>query len=212
MIEVSNLTIQAGKFEIADVSFTIPTGAYGMLMGKTGCGKTTIMEAICGLKQIKSGTIKLLGRDVTNLKPAERQVGFVPQDASLFRTMTVRDQLMFALKVRKWPVKRMRERAVELAEMLGIENLLDRKPFGLSGGEGQRVALGRALSFEPKILCLDEPLSSIDHDTRLEMCDLLEMIREKTRVTALHITHSKNEAARLADMILRIEDGKVIMN
>ena len=103
----------------------------------------------------------------------------------------------------------MDRRIAELAALLDIEPLLERKPHGLSGGEAQRVALGRALSFEPRVLCLDEPLSALDHDTRLDMCALLERVKERLSVTVLHITHDRNEAARLADRLFEVDGGVV---
>src|SRR5690606_19706931 len=117
------------------------------------------LEAVCGLKSVTAGRVLLCGRDVTRLKPGERGVGFVPQDGALFPTMTVGQQLGFALTVRRWSAAAIKARVCELADVLGIEHLLHRTPQGLSGGERQRVALGRALSFRPGVLCLDEPLS-----------------------------------------------------
>ena len=209
MIALDNVTLSAGAFRIAGVSFTIPQGAYGVLMGRTGCGKTTILEAVCGLTRCDAGSIVLGGRDVTTLKPAERGIGYVPQDGALFSTMTVRQHLAFALQLRKMSKAEIATRVDELAEILGIVPLLARRPQGLSGGEAQRVALGRALAVRPGVLCLDEPLSALDHDTRLEMCTLLETVKEHTGVTVLHVTHDRNEAARLADVLLRIDHGRV---
>jgi len=123
--------------------------------------------------------------------------------------MTVRDHLDFALMIRKVPKARCQQRVEELANLLGIEHLLDRKPRGLSGGERQRVALGRALSFQPKVLCLDEPLSALDDDTRVKMCELLSDVQKKTGTTTLHVTHNRDEAERLADFLFRIEDGQI---
>jgi ABC-type sugar transport system ATPase subunit len=123
--------------------------------------------------------------------------------------MTVRHQIALALYVRRVRRAEIERRVAVLADMLGIARLLDRTPKGLSGGERQRVALGRALSFQPRVLCLDEPLSALDEETRLQMYSLLERVREQTGVTALHVTHSREEAERLADCVLRIEAGRV---
>jgi ABC-type sugar transport system ATPase subunit len=194
------------------VSLTIPTGAYGILMGKTGSGKTTLLEIVCGLKRASSGRIELMGSDFTNAKPAERDIGYIPQDAALFTHMNVADQLGFALRVRKWSKAAIAERVQELAETLAITHLLNRKPFGLSGGEVQRVALGRALAFRPSVLCLDEPLSALDHETRLSICDVLQKIKTQTGVTFLHITHDINEAERLADITFEMQDGAIIQS
>src|SRR5213075_2614866 len=138
---------------------------------------------------------------VTHLKPAERGVGYVPQDRALFPTMTVWQHLAFALAIRHWKRPAIAERVAELADLLHLGRLLDRKPHGLSGGEAQRVALGRALSFAPRVLRLDEPLSALDDTTKEEMCGLLHALRERTGVTTLHETHSMTEARRLADRL-----------
>jgi molybdate/tungstate transport system ATP-binding protein len=209
MITVENLTVRAGSFALEGVSFALDTGQYGVLMGRTGCGKTTLLEAVCGLKPVRGGRVTLMGRDVTRLRPGERGVGYVPQDRALFPTMTVWDHLAFALAVRKWPADAVAERVGELADLLGIGRLLDRKPHGLSGGEAQRVALGRALSARPQVLLLDEPLSALDDETREEMCALLASVRRHTGVTTLHITHNASEAGRLADRVFRLRDGRI---
>ena len=209
MIDLSDITIHAGEFRLEDVTLRVPTGKYGVMMGRTGSGKTTILESILGLRHVASGKILLDGRDVTRFKPAARGVGFVPQDGALFSTMTVREQMGLALTIRKVPAADVQKRVDELAELLHITALLERRPVGLSGGERQRVALGRALSFRPRVLCLDEPLSALDDDTRHQMCELLADVRRRTGVTALHVTHNIHEAEALADCVFRIEDGKV---
>lgn len=209
MISVENLSIRLGDFALDGVSFEIPTGEYGVLMGRTGCGKTTVLEAVCGLRQVEGGTIRLSGEDVTHVKAARRGIGFVPQDGALFSSMSVRAHLAFGLVIRKWDASAVDRRVDELAEMLGIAQLLDRGPVGLSGGEQQRVALGRALASHPRVLCLDEPLSALDESTRDEMCALLETVQKETGVTTLHITHGHSEARRLADRVLIMEDGAV---
>ena len=209
MISVKNLSLAVGEFALEDVSFEIPTRAYCALMGRTGCGKTTILEAVCGLRDVASGSIELMSREVTDLPPSRRGIGFVPQDGALFSSMTVEQNLGFSLEVRNRPKGVVSERVKQLAELLGIANLLERRIQGLSGGEKQRVALGRALAFEPGILCLDEPLSALDDETKVGLVDLLGKVREETGVTTLHITHSLQEARSLCDMILVMEDGRV---
>ena len=207
MIEVENLSIAQGAFHLQSVSFDVPTGDYAVLMGKTGSGKTTLLEAICGLRPITQGRIILGDRDVTQLKPALRGVGYVPQDAALFSHMTVAEHLAFALTIRGWGYDSMKKRVQELAGLLGISHLLTRYPSGLSGGEAQRVALGRALSFHPQILCLDEPLSALDDDTREQMYELLLNVQRETGVTVLHITHSAIESDHLADRLILLQQG-----
>ena len=198
-----------GDFRLEGVSFEVPTGKYGMLMGKTGSGKTSLLEAVAGLKPIGSGRISLDGIDVTGLKPAERNIGYVPQDAALFVGMRIRDQIGFALKVRRADRSSIARRVDELADLLDIRDLLDRTAHGLSGGERQRVALGRALAFRPTTLCLDEPLSAVDHATRRQIGDLLGLVNRETGVTCLHVTHNLQEAEALADVLLELKDGHV---
>ena len=212
MIVVENLSVRAGHFALANISFEIPTGQHAILMGRTGSGKTTLLEAICGLRAVTAGRIQLMGRDVTALAPAGRGLGFVPQDGALFQHLTVREHLNFALRVREWERSKAEQRVADLAGWLGLEGLMDRKPAGLSGGEAQRVALGRALSFHPDILCLDEPLSALDEESRAELCKVLQTVREHTGVTILHITHSLAEARKLADRILLLHDGTIRLN
>lgn len=209
MIRVEHLTVRAGSFEIRNVCLEIASGEYAVLMGRTGSGKTTLLEALCGLRPVLSGSICLDGRDVTQERPSERGIGYVPQDRALFQTMTVREHLAFALEIRRWKSAAMTARVEELANLLGIEAILHRKPAGLSGGEAQRVALGRALAFQPAILCLDEPLSALDEETREEMYALLEAVQKRTGVTALHITHHRGEAERLADRIFVLQNGAI---
>lgn len=210
MIQIIDLAIRQGAFLVAGLSLEVPSGRYGVLMGKTGCGKTSILEAVAGLRPVASGTVLLNDRNITQLPPGERGIGYVPQDAALFRTMTVYNHLAFALELRGISKPVIDNRVFELAEWLGIKHLLQRRPAGLSGGEAQRVALGRALSFRPKYLLLDEPLSSLDEETRASLMDLLIGVREQRDVTVLHVTHSSLEADRLADVRFRLVKGKVI--
>jgi molybdate/tungstate transport system ATP-binding protein len=210
VIEVNQLHVRSGQFELTDITFQVPQGEYVALMGKTGCGKTTLVEGIMGLRRVASGTIRLNDVDVTRLKPAQREVGFVPQDGALFQSMTVYDQIALALYIRNYSADVIRSRVDELAGLLEIKPLLNRYPHGLSGGERQRVALGRALSFWPKILCLDEPLSALDSETREHMFELLKEVRAHTGVTALHVTHNRDEAEALADRVLRFEGGRIV--
>lgn len=209
MIQLSDICWSAGEFELRDVTFEVPAGRYGVMMGQTGSGKTSIIEIICGLRRQDSGTVKVGDRDVSKLAPGKRGIGYVPQDGALFPTMTVREQIGFPLRIRHVKTAEIRDTVDKLAEHLGVAHLLDREPHALSGGERQRVALGRALAAKPKVLLLDEPLSALDEDMREGVADLLKLVQRENNLTALHITHSREEAGKLADDLFRLEEGKV---
>jgi ABC-type sugar transport system ATPase subunit len=209
MIDLADVTIQSGPFSLSGVSLSIPAGAYAVLMGGTGQGKTTILEAICGLRSVTAGRIVLDQRDVTRVKTADRGLGYVPQDLALFPTMSVREHLEFALRLRRWKQTDIDERVLQLSDELGIGPLLGRGVRGLSGGESQRVALGRALSFRPRILLMDEPLNALDERTRDRLCELLRSVQRLERLTTLHITHSRVEAQLVADRLYVLEGGRV---
>lgn len=209
MIALHNLTIRSGPFVLSGVELTVPQGGYAILMGSTGQGKTTILEAICGLRTVERGRVVVCGVDVTRWKPADRGIGYVPQDLALFPTMTVREHLEFALRIRRARQPLIQDRVAELAHVLGIEGLLERHIHHLSGGEAQRVALGRALAFDPSVLLLDEPLNALDETTRDRLCELLRSVQRQRGLTTLHITHSRTEARALADLLFVIESRQV---
>jgi ABC-type sugar transport system ATPase subunit len=209
MIALDGVSVRQGAFALDGVRLAVPAGAYAVLLGRTGSGKTTLLEVIAGLRRPAAGRVLLRGKDVTALPPAARAVGYVPQDAALFRTMTVRDNLAFALSVRGAARREIDVRVAELADRLGLAGLLGRRAVGLSGGEAQRVALGRALAFRPDILLLDEPLNAVDEATRADLVAFLDAIRREHRMTVLHVTHTRPEADRLADVVLELDAGRV---
>lgn len=209
MIRFDKISWSSGSFRIDDLSLEIPSASYAVLMGRTGCGKTTIAEILCGLRNPSSGRVFLGGRDVSQLPPGLRGVGYVPQDGALFPTMTVRENLGFALRIRGVSSELVRQEVEPMAERLSVQNLLERRPENLSGGERQRVALGRALMSRPEVLVLDEPLSALDDDTREGLVSLLREIQSSLKITALHITHNMDEARHLADRIYKMERGTV---
>jgi ABC-type sugar transport system ATPase subunit len=209
MIQLDNLSIRSGPFALSGISMAVADGTYAVLMGGTGQGKTTILEAICGLRTVTAGRVLLGGMDVTRHKPADRGVGYVPQDLGLFPMMTVRGHLEFALRVRRANAAMIKDRVAELAHILGIEPLLERRVGHLSGGEAQRVALGRALSFRPQVLLLDEPLNALDEATRDRLCELLRSVQKQSGLATLHITHSSSEARQLADQLLVLSGGRL---
>ncbi|MEZ6135109.1 MAG: ABC transporter ATP-binding protein [Pirellulaceae bacterium] len=204
MIELRNVTIRAGNYRLEKISFRVEAGQYAAIMGVTGIGKTTILEAVCGLRRIESGNIFIGDIDVTHWSPADRKLGYVPQDLALFPTMTVREHLEFAMRLRRTVSQQREARVAELSKLLNITPLLNRKVAKLSGGEAQRVALGRALSFQPSALLLDEPLSALDSATRTAMQELLRDVNRQMGVAVLHITHNEQEAAAVSDVCIRL--------
>ena len=209
MIRFENISWSAGTFALSGVSFTVPQGSYAVLMGRSGSGKTSLLELLCGLRFPSSGAIWIGDREITNLTPGERSIGYVPQDGALFPTMTVRENIGFAPRIRGESGPGSRAAVESLAERLGIAGVLDRKPQHLSGGERQRVALARALAAKPSVLVLDEPLSALDEELREDLARLLKEIQRDLKLTTLHVTHHRQEAAQLADHVLRLENVSV---
>lgn len=214
MIRLENISWIApgkGRSPILDgLSFEVPSAAYAVLMGRTGSGKTTLLEILCGLRAPGSGTVRIDDREVTDLPPGERGIGYVPQDGALFPTLTVREQIAFGLRMRGVAADEIATRVLEAAEGVGVSALLDRLPTGLSGGERQRVALARALVVKPSVLLLDEPLASVDEETQDGLIDLLQRTQREHRITVLHVTHSRREAEGLGELHLRLEGGRVL--
>lgn len=205
MIELEAVTVVAGSYRLENLSLQVPTGKYAVLMGRTGIGKTTILEAICGLRPILTGRIRIQQTNVTRWDPADRRTAYMPQDLALFPTFSVREHLEFALRIRRRPRAEISRRVQELAGLLQLEGLLDRRVQGLSGGEAQRTALGRALAWQPAALLLDEPVSALDAATKTAAIQMLKSINQTTGITVLHVTHSEEEAAALADLRIRLE-------
>jgi molybdate/tungstate transport system ATP-binding protein len=211
MIRLEDIAWHAPAFRLDDVSFSVPAEKYAVLMGKTGTGKTTLLEIICGLRRPESGRVLLGERDVTGEAPGSRGLGYVPQDGALFPTMTVRRQIGFGLRMKGTPPSKIAEVVGQLAGELGIAHLLERKPAGLSGGEKQRVALARALALQPRVLLLDEPLASVDEETQDDLIGLLKRTQREHRITVLHVTHSRREAGLLGEVRLNLEGGQVTL-
>ncbi|MEM9942129.1 MAG: ABC transporter ATP-binding protein [Planctomycetota bacterium] len=203
------MSVSSGDFHLTSLSLVINTGMYGVMTGPTGQGKTTLLESICGLREVSQGTIRLNRTDVTRMDPAERNIGYVPQDTVLFPHMTVVQQIRFPLKIRKIEPQKIQSRIAELANLLGIESLLDRKTQNLSGGESQRVAIARALSFEPDFLILDEPLSGLDPINRTDMQAALKSISKQEGLTVLHVSHQTDETNTVADIRFQLANGTV---
>ena len=210
MLKIKNTSLRAGDFVVADINLTVAAKEYFVLMGPTGSGKSLLIKAVCGIIPIQSGSIHIDGKDVTNLEPRKRQIGYVPQDSSLFPHMSVLDNIMFPLKIRKINKKDALKKIIPIVEALNISSLLERSTLNLSGGEQQKVALARALSFSPKLLILDEPVSALDEPTRCEICKLLKTIQQNFSITTIHICHNLEEARIVSDRIAIISQGRIV--
>lgn len=210
MICIDNISVRSGSFTLTSISFEIEKGECLALMGKSGSGKSTIMEAICGLREVISGSIYIDGEELTYAAPRDRMVGLVPQDNVLFPTMTVREHLAYGPRLRKWKKPEINSRIEEVAAELGITSLLDRLPRGLSGGEAKRVAIGRAIAAKPSLLCLDESFTGLDDETLIEVMAVVRSTIQRENISTLLITHQMKEAQILGDDIYRIQvDGSV---
>ena len=196
-LEIKNLVTTAGSYQPPEISLTVPAAGTATIMGKSGVGKTTMMESLCGLRPTQSGTITLAGKAIHQLRPGERHVGLVPQDAALFPHMNVREHIAFGPKLQRWSRAEISQRIDELAQALRIEDLLTRMPHHLSGGESKRVAIGRALAAKPQVLCLDEALSGLDADSTGDIIATLKRLTQQAGMITLNITHQRAEAQLL---------------
>jgi ABC-type sugar transport system ATPase subunit len=184
-------------------------GELLVVVGPSGCGKSTLLRCIAGLEAVDDGVIQIGDRDVTRIRPAARNVAMVFQSYALFPHLTVRENIAFGLVVREEPKAEVQARVGEASELVGVEALLDRRPFELSGGERQRVALARALVRRPDAYLLDEPLSNLDAGTRVQMRTELRRLHREVGATMLHVTHDQVEALTLGDRIAVMDEGRV---
>jgi multiple sugar transport system ATP-binding protein len=198
-----------GVRAVDDVDMTIGEGEFMVLVGPSGCGKTTLLRSIGGLEKVTAGRIIIGERDVTRLEPADRDLAMVFQNYALYPHMTVRKNLGYGLRVRKVPRKDRDERVNEVAKMLGLEELLDRRPGQLSGGQQQRVAMGRAIVREPQAFLMDEPLSNLDAKLRVTMRTSLQQLHLRLGTTTIYVTHDQVEAMTLGQRVAVMRDGKV---
>jgi multiple sugar transport system ATP-binding protein len=191
------------------VSLAIGDGEFMVLVGPSGCGKTTLLRSIGGLESVTSGRILIGGRDVTKLQPAARDLAMVFQNYALYPHMTVRKNLGYGLRVRKVPRKERERRVADVAQMLGLDELLDRRPGQLSGGQQQRVAMGRAIVREPAGYLMDEPLSNLDAKLRVNMRTSLQQLHARLGVTTVYVTHDQVEAMTLGQRVAVMRDGRI---
>ena len=200
---------EGGVVAVDDVSMEVGDGEFMVLVGPSGCGKSTLLRCIAGLEKVSAGTVSIGGEDVTRADPPDRDIAMVFQSYALYPHMTVRQNLAFGLRQRRAPREEIDRRVGEMARMLGLDELMARKPAALSGGQRQRVAIGRALVREPRAFLLDEPLSNLDAKLRTSMRGELARLHERLRVTTVYVTHDQIEAMTLGERVAVLRDGVI---
>ena len=209
-LKLDNVNKQLGGVRILrDINLEIAAGEFVVFVGPSGCGKSTLLRLIAGLDSICAGDLLIDGRRVNDLEPRERGVGMVFQSYALYPHMSVYDNISFGLKLAKTEKTSLRERVLKTAQILQLDNLLQRKPKELSGGQRQRVAMGRAMAREPDILLFDEPLSNLDASLRVQMRNEIARLHDRLGSTMIYVTHDQVEAMTLADKIVVLNGGRV---
>src|SRR5690348_2288518 len=194
---------------VDDISFEVHDNEFLVLVGPSGCGKSTLLRMIAGLEDITEGTLSIDGKIMNDVSPRDRDIAMVFQNYALYPHMTVYDNMAFGLKMRKFDRSEIAGRVKEAADILGIQELLRRKPRQLSGGQRQRVALGRAIVRHPQVFLFDEPLSNLDAKLRVQMRVELKKLHERLGTTAIYVTHDQVEAMTLGDRVVVMRDGRV---
>ncbi|EGP08365.1 SN-glycerol-3-phosphate transport ATP-binding protein [Bradyrhizobiaceae bacterium SG-6C] len=197
---------------VDDVSLTADEGSLLVLLGPSGCGKSTTLRLIAGLEQPDGGTIRIGGADVTHLSPAERKISMVFQSYALFPHLSVAENIVFGLRVRRVSRAERDERLKRVSDIVGLSHLLERKPAQLSGGQRQRVALGRAIIAEARVCLMDEPLSNLDAKLRHEMRTEIRSLQQRLGMTMVYVTHDQTEAMTMADRVVLMRDGRIEQN
>ncbi len=210
MLEVKSISKDWKEFRLRELSFEVKNGEYFIILGPSGAGKTLLLEVIAGIFSPDEGRIFMNGADITELAPEERGLAYIPQNYALFPHMTVYSNISYGLKIRKVPKSEIDRKIREISDILGISHLLHRKPKTLSGGEQQRVAIARALVIEPELLLLDEPFANLDIQTRGKLIGEMKRWRKELGFTALHVTHSFEEAVSLGDRVGVMLNGQLI--
>ena len=201
---------QFGKVEVVhDVSLCVESREFIVLVGPSGCGKSTILRMVAELEKITAGVIRIGDRVVNDMVPKDRDIAMVFQNYALYPHMNVMENMSFGLKLKKTPPDEINSRVREAAEILGLEQLLSRKPFELSGGQCQRVAMGRAIVRKPAVFLFDEPLSNLDVKLRTQMRAEIKRLHHKVQSTVIYVTHDQVEAMTLADRIVVLLDGYI---
>ncbi|MBI1779554.1 MAG: ABC transporter ATP-binding protein [Proteobacteria bacterium] len=197
---------------VDNVSFTAETGQLLVLLGPSGCGKSTTLRLIAGLESVSAGSVRIGGLDVTQLPPAKRRIAMVFQSYALFPHLSVAENILFGLRVRKVPRAEADRRLARVAELLGLSSLLLRRPSEISGGQQQRVALGRAIIAEAPVCLMDEPLSNLDAQLRGEMRREIRQLQQKLGMTMVYVTHDQTEAMSMADRVILMREGRIEQN
>lgn len=209
-IELRHVTKSWGDTHaVNDISLTAAESGLLVLLGPSGCGKSTLLRLIAGLETATSGAIFIGGVDVTQLPPAQRKLSMVFQNYALFPHLSVRDNILFGLQVRKVAADEQARRLAQVADLLGIGHLLERRPSQLSGGQQQRVALGRAIIAEPRVCLMDEPLSNLDAQLRQDMRREIRNLQQALGITMVYVTHDQTEAMSMADQVILLRDGRI---
>jgi molybdate/tungstate transport system ATP-binding protein len=210
MIEIARLQASFGEFALRDISLRIGKGEYWVILGPSGCGKSVLLQTIAGFFLPAQGQIRVDGRDVIAIPPERRKMGLVFQQAALFPHKSVRENIAYGLRARKVAKGEVERTVDDLVDRLGLKTILNRPVPTLSGGEAQRVAIARALAIKPDLLLLDEPMSALDHNTRLDLQAELARVHKSLGLTTLHVTHSREEAAALGDHIAIMLAGRIV--
>ena len=206
----TNLQItDEGVLAVQEFSLNIADKEFIVLVGPSGCGKSTTLRMVAGLEEISGGELYIDGKLMNDVAPKDRDIAMVFQNYALYPHMTVRENMAFPLKLKKYPKEEIRKRVEQAAEVLGITEYLDRKPKALSGGQRQRVAIGRAIVREPKVLLMDEPLSNLDAKLRNQMRAEIIKLRQRIDTTFIYVTHDQTEAMTLGDRIVIMKDGVI---
>ena len=210
-LELTDITKSFGRNLVLDrVSLDIRDGELMVILGPSGCGKSTLLNIVAGIEGLDSGSVLLNGRSIGHLSPGHRDIAMVFQSHALYPHMTVRENLSFGLRMRKVPGKEIERRVAEVAAMLDIGHLLKRKPRQMSGGERQRVAMGRAIARHPQVYLLDEPLSSLDAQLRTQIRTEIKRLHAILGITMIYVTHDQVEAMTLADRIAIMDSGRIV--
>lgn len=210
-IEFSHISkvFRSGTEAVKNFNLEVEDGEFLVIVGSSGCGKSTVLRMVAGLEEITTGELKIDGTVVNDFDPKKRNVAMVFQNYALFPNLTVEENMEFALKMQRMPKKERREKVAEMAKILGVDDILKRKAKKLSGGQCQRIAIGRALVCHPKVFLMDEPLSNLDTAMRTELRTEIAELQRSMNVTTLYVTHDQTEAMTLGDRVVVMDHGEI---